>query len=557
MTTPRSKSESDSEIIERLNKKYHGNERKDEMASNPSAITGVVKAYANGASSGAHPDASAFYGALSDDDKATFAEMLWRQVEPTINHDMNSKGIVLPGLPIKMTSEAAANILSDHAKAQNEECEVEEFFDSYPYDAAVAFVKALRQTYHLSDVKSFTVKDFFGRDVKIKPEWRSVQLSHNPEDAVMVPVGRYDLPGIDGHVTTGFNRGSNGKFSFYVSAEVKTKDRKAVLDLIAMTKKLIANESIYKAKALRLSINDNGSIIEGSEPKFIDVGGVSINDLIFNDDITRLMRMALWTPIMKRMECINANINLSRKALLSSKYGMGKSLAGRATAALAIQHGWTFILVDNPRGLRETLEFAKRFQPCVVFVEDIDRVTSDRGQDMTNDLLNTLDGVLSKSDQILSVFTTNHAELITPAVRRAGRLDVIINIDLPNEATMDRMVRHFCGELLSKDEDISEAIGFMNEFTPATIAEVVKSAKLSAIMDGRSVLIGKDIADSALGMAHHHRFASGGDAVPVSPNAHAGRQITALLDHTSTVDGELKFLTDAIRKIGDRFQLTL
>lgn len=545
---------STSEIIERLHQKYHGAERKESMSNNQ-AMDAVAKSYANGHASGAHNDASAFYDALPDEDKGAFAAMLWRKVEPVIAHDMNSKGITLPGLPIKMTPELAAKILSDHANAQNEECEVEEFFDCYPYDAAVAFVKALRQTYHLSDVKSYTVQGFFG-PVKVKPEWRSVQLSHNPEDAVMVPVGRYDLPGIDGNVTTGFGRGPKG-FAFYVSAEIKTKDRKAVLDLIALTKKLIASESIYKAKALRLSINEKGSIVEGSEPKFIDVGGIGVNDLIFNDDITRLLNMSLFTPIRKRNECIKAGISLSRKVLLSSKYGMGKSLTGRAAAALAVQHGWTFILVDNPKGLRETLEFAKRFQPCLVFVEDIDRVTSDRGQDMTNDLLNTLDGVLSKNDQIISVFTTNHAENITPAVRRAGRLDVIINVDLPDNKTMDRMIRAFCGELLSKEEDISEAVGFMQEFTPATIAEVVKSAKLSAIMDGRDKLIGQDIADAALGMAHHHRFASGGDAAPISPNMHAGRQLTALLDLSSVLEAEIASLKAANVKFADRLGVTL
>ncbi len=546
---------SDREIIDRLNKKYKS-ERKEDVSTNNAVIAATAKTFANGAASGAHTDANAFYSALSDDEKATFAEMLWRQVEPTIQHDMNSKGIVLPGLPIKMTSESAAKILADHARAQNEECEVEEYFDSYPYDAAVAFVKALRGTYHLSDVKGYTVKSFFG-PVKIKPEWRTVQLSHNPEDSVMVPVGRYDLPGIEGNVTTGFGRGPNGKFSFYVNAEVKTKDRKAVLDLIALTKKLIANESIYKAKALRLAIDAKGSIIEGSEPKFIDVSGIGVNDLIFNDDITRLLNMSLFTPIRKRQECIKAGISLSRKVLLSSKYGMGKSLTGRAAAALAVQHGWTFILCDNPRGLRETLEFAKRFQPCLVFVEDIDRVTNDRGQDMTNDLLNTLDGVLSKNDQIISVFTTNHQEAITPAVRRAGRLDVIINVDLPNAKTMDRMVRVFCGELLADGEDISEAIDIMNEFTPATISEVVKSAKLSAIMDGRAKLIGKDISDASIGMVHHHRFASGGDAAPVSPNQHAGKQITHMLDHTSVVDAELGVLKEHVKKIAERFDVKL
>jgi transitional endoplasmic reticulum ATPase len=539
--------ETDAQIIERLNKKY-GNERKVGVA-NINTMASAANSFSNGHANGVHTDASAFYDALPDSDKAVFAEMLWNKVEPAIVHDMDSKGITLPGLPIKMTSEAASKILADHARAQNEECEVEEYFDAYPYDAAVAFVKALRQTYHLSDVKSYTVQGFFG-PVKVKPEWRTVQLSHKPEDSVMVPVGRYDLPGIDGNVTTGFDRDRRtGKFSFYVNAEVKTKDRKAVLDLIALTKKLIASESIYKAKALRLSINGNGNIIEGSEPKFIDVSGISVDDLIFNEDVTRLLNMSLFTPIRKRVECVKAGISLSRKVLLSSKYGMGKSLTGRAAAALAVQNGWTFILVDNPKGLRETLEFAKRFQPCLVFVEDIDRVTNDRGQDLTNDLLNTLDGVLSKNDQIISVFTTNHAEKITPAVRRAGRLDVIVNVSLPDAKTMDRMIRAFSGELLGNGEDISDAVRIMNSFTPATIAEVCKSAKLSAIMDGRSVLIGQDIADAAIGMKHHHEFASGGDAETVSPNQHAGRQFTAMLDKSSNVDDELKALKEIVEKI--------
>lgn len=69
--------------------------------------------------------------------------------------------------------------------------------------------------------------------------------------------------------------------------------------------------------------------------------------------------------------------------------------------------------------------------PCILLIEDIDTAVPDRGVDKAKNffslgtLLNALDGVLARENIIL-VVTTNHKEVLDPALIRPGRIDRLI-----------------------------------------------------------------------------------------------------------------------------------
>ncbi|SBW15960.1 hypothetical protein BR10RB9215_C20628 [Brucella sp. 10RB9215] len=146
--------------------------------------------------------------------------------------------------------------------------------------------------------------------------------------------------------------------------------------------------------------------------------------------------------------------------------------------------------------------FAREYQPCVIFAEDIDRA-ADREDEDVNDLVNMLDGLISKEMEMMVVLTTNHIEKIDRALLRPGRFDAVISIDAPDAETAERIIRVYAGKLLSSEADLAPVGEVVAGMIPASIREVVERAKLSMLTEGRNSLTVEDLRISAIGMKRH------------------------------------------------------
>lgn len=85
----------------------------------------------------------------------------------------------------------------------------------------------------------------------------------------------------------------------------------------------------------------------------------------------------------------------------------------------------------------------------LLLLEDIDtmKITHDRdnseqGTISMSSLLNTLDGVATPHG-LITVMTTNRFDVLDPALTRAGRMDLVENIDFPSLDTLAEMYKHF------------------------------------------------------------------------------------------------------------------
>ena len=172
------------------------------------------------------------------------------------------------------------------------------------------------------------------------------------------------------------------------------------------------------------------------------------------------------------------------------------------TARVCQENGWTFILLDRVQGLRVALEFANRYSPAVVFAEDIDRIASERDES-ANDLINTIDGVLSKRAEIMTVLTTNFAEKLNPVILRPGRLDAVISLRAPSADTAEKLIRHYAGKLLAVTESVTAAGHELAGQIPASIRECVERAKLGMVGRGDNKISESDLVIAAKTMKNH------------------------------------------------------
>jgi transitional endoplasmic reticulum ATPase len=105
-----------------------------------------------------------------------------------------------------------------------------------------------------------------------------------------------------------------------------------------------------------------------------------------------------------------------------------------------------------------------------------------------------LDGIDTKSENIITVLTTNYLDNVNQAMLRPGRLDAIINIETPDASTAERLVRFYGAEAINEEEDLTEVGLSLENQIPAVIEEAVKRAKLFQL-----ALIDKGAAVSNIG----------------------------------------------------------
>jgi hypothetical protein len=421
----------------------------------------------------------------------------WEKLDTKIQYV--GKVITLPSDPSNMPITAAIQTLRRKMDEENTAVQVHEIIDAYPHDAAVAFVKAMVKIYGWAS--PVPTPGWFG---DTPPHFLSVKVGKGHGDIMQCPIGSFKLPNVEDTISTLIAQTDrrNPKLSFIIHAEVKQKFRHILLELATECRRIVQEESIYRGKAILLNVDEDGQLDMNIPPDFMDTSAVSEESLIFNADIQAQIETNILVPIKKQAECKLHNIPMKRGILLEGPYGTGKSLTAAMVARVCEDNNVTFILLNRVQGLKTALELAVRFGHSVVFSEDIDLIAQER-DNKTNDLILVIDGVVSKSSPIMTILTTNHVEKLNPVILRPGRLDAIISIREPDKETVQKLIRHYAGNLIDKNSDLTRAGKELAGQIPATIRECVERAKLGMIGRGAQTLTDHDLSIAALTMKNH------------------------------------------------------
>ena len=411
--------------------------------------------------------------------------------------------IVLPADPRHMTLQEAREWLHRLEIAEEEAIAIHETIDAHPWDGCVAFMQAMKETYGWA--APTPQQKWWGRQ---PPQMISIETGVG--ETATIFWGGFQLPGIQGTLITGTEE-KRGQVRFCIQGQAKRKHMEVIHGLAELTRRIVRERSIYRGHALKLQLE--GGVINLMEPPtFMNLKRVRENELVFSQDLMEQVETNLWTPIEQTEWCRTHDVPLKRGVLLEGPYGTGKTLAATVTAKKCEQHGWTFITVGRVSALESALQFAVGYQPCVVFVEDIDReMTGGRTPEM-DDILNKVDGIISKGAEIMVVLTSNAAHNINRAMLRPGRLDAVLHIGPPDADAVQKLLRVYGRKLIKPGEDLTQAGLALAGRIPAVIREVVERSKLYAI--GRApgaefYLTDTDIVRSAKGMAHHLELLDG------------------------------------------------
>jgi transitional endoplasmic reticulum ATPase len=401
-------------------------------------------------------------------------------------------------LPEDMSVDQGIDLLKRRKKYLEEIVEFREVFDVFPWDGANALDLTLTKIYGWSPAEA--TPSFFGPE---PPKMLSIEVAYGITR--QVPWGRFSLPGIKGHIDCTAQK-KNGRYHFAISATVTREHEPAIQKLFKQLREELATNSIYSGKAFKLRFrDDSGEDLPMPEPKFIVTDDISREQLIYSKAVQDQIETNLFTPLERTADCVKNGIPVKRGILLGGPYGTGKSLAAKVASKLAVDNGITFIYVQRADELADAVSFAKLYSvpACAIFCEDIDRAMDGTRDKAMDDILNIIDGIDTKSTNIITVLTTNNLAGIHPAMLRPGRLDAVIEVLPPDAEAVERLIRYYAGASLDESTDLSKVGAILQGKIPAVIAEVVKRAKLAQLrlQDKGTKVVG--LSEEALVIAAH------------------------------------------------------
>ncbi|MGB9668246.1 MAG: ATP-dependent zinc metalloprotease FtsH, partial [Thermosulfidibacteraceae bacterium] len=205
---------------------------------------------------------------------------------------------------------------------------------------------------------------------------------------------------------------------------------------------------------------------------------------------------------------------MPKGVLLVGPPGTGKTLLAKAIAGEA---GVPFISISGSEfvemfvgvgaaRVRDLFETAKRYAPCIVFIDEIDAVGRMRGagiggghderEQTLNQLLVEMDG-FDTSEGVIILAATNRPDILDPALLRPGRFDRRIVLPNPDvKGRLEILKVHTRNKPLASDIDLSVIARGTPGFSGADLANLVNEAALIAARKGKDRIDMEDFEEA-------------------------------------------------------------
>ncbi len=223
--------------------------------------------------------------------------------------------------------------------------------------------------------------------------------------------------------------------------------------------------------------------------RFTDVAGAE-------EEKVELAEVVEFLRQPKKFSDLGARI--PKGVLLVGPPGTGKTLFAKAVAGEA---GVPFFSVSGSdfvemyvgvgaSRVRDLFEMAKKNQPCIIFIDEIDAVGRHRGaglgggnderEQTLNQILVQMDGFES-NEGVIVMAATNRADILDPALMRPGRFDRQIYVNLPDVKGREQILKvHARNKPLSPDVNFKTIARITAGFSGADLANLLNEAAILA-----------------------------------------------------------------------------
>jgi hypothetical protein len=247
--------------------------------------------------------------------------------------------------------------------------------------------------------------------------------------------------------------------------------------------------NVYRGHVLDVAMEPMG----GVSLHFGEVPQTARADVVLPEVVLgRVERHALGVAA-HRGALLDAGQHLKRGLLLYGPPGTGKTHTTRYVVGQMA--GYTRLTLTGRAlgAIGAVADLARDLQPSVVVLEDVDLVAEERSMGpgtspVLFDLLDAMDGAAADAD-LLFVLTTNRADLLEPALAaRPGRVDVAVEIDLPDADARRRLLTLYGRSLPLKlsAEETDDTVERTEGVTASFLKELLRRAMLEALTERAS-----------------------------------------------------------------------
>ena len=211
---------------------------------------------------------------------------------------------------------------------------------------------------------------------------------------------------------------------------------------------------------------------------------------------------------------IKLGARIPKGVLLVGPPGTGKTLMAKAVAGEAGVPFFSisgsdfvemFVGVGASR-VRDLFEQAKKHQPCIIFIDEIDAVGRQRGAGMggghdereqtLNQLLVEMDG-FDENTNIIVIAATNRPDILDNALLRPGRFDRQMYINAPDVRGREQILKvHAKNKQLEPEVDLKTLAKRTPGFTGADLQNLLNEAALLAARNNKDKISMGDIDNS-------------------------------------------------------------
>ena len=188
---------------------------------------------------------------------------------------------------------------------------------------------------------------------------------------------------------------------------------------------------------------------------------------------------------------------------------MAKAVAGEAGVPFFSISGSDFVEMFVGVGasrVRDLFDQAKKHQPCIIFIDEIDAVGRQRGaglggghderEQTLNQLLVEMDG-FDKNTNIIVIAATNRPDILDNALLRPGRFDRQIVINKPDVLGREQILKvHAKNKPLAEEVDLKVLAKRTPGFTGADLQNLLNEAALLAARHNKTKVEMPDLEEA-------------------------------------------------------------
>merc|ERR1712168_1298406 len=267
-----------------------------------------------------------------------------------------------------------------------------------------------------------------------------------------------------------------------------------VLDALAVTQ---ANFRFALGSSSPSALRE--TVVEVPNVSWADIGGL--------EKVKHELQELVQYPVEHPEKFLKFGMTPSKGVLFYGPPGCGKTLLAKA---IANECQANFISIKGPElltmwfgeseaNVREVFDKARQAAPCVLFFDELDSIAKSRGGSVgdaggagdrvINQILTEMDGMSSKKN-VFIIGATNRPDIIDSAILRPGRLDQLIYIPLPDDASRIQILKaNLRKSPIAKDVDLNKMAAATKGFSGADLTEICQRACKLAIRES----IEKDI----------------------------------------------------------------